>query len=263
MPAAYPSGGAVLAPTGTGASQPGLFVPEIFIPKTHLLYYDLVRNDAGYAGAVAEGRIGAAKGERSYVWVHVGHGLGAGIVIDGQLFSGTKGFSGEIGHCPILDDGPLCSCGLRGCLETLASGKAIERIAAEAARGSEPTSLSAQAVPDAAAVLEAAQAGDAVARRILREVGRQLGVGLSYLINVLDPELVVLGGRVMETSDFILEGARASVARHTFRGSKVEVVASTLGDRAGLMGSVISAMDQAVRSYRIVATGDGLARRDG
>ncbi len=212
------------------------------------------------SGAIAEGRVGAAKGARSYVWVYVGHGLGAGIVIDGQLFSGTKGFSGEIGHCPVVDDGPLCSCGLRGCLETLASGKAIERIAAEAARGSEPTRLSLHTAPfDASVVLDAARAGDAVAQRILRGVGEHLGVGLSYLINVLDPELVVLGGRVMEAGDYILEGARASVARHTLRSSKVEVVASTLGDRAGLIGSVISAMDQAVRSYRIVATAERMA----
>jgi N-acetylglucosamine repressor len=171
------------------------------------------------AGAIAEGRVGAAKGARSYVWVCVGHGLGAGIVIDGQLFSGTKGFSGEIGHCPGVDDGQLCSCGLRGCLETLASGKAIERIASEAARGCEPTQLSAHSAPfDTAVVLDAARAGDAVAQRILCEVGQHLGVGLS----------------------------------------KVEVVASTLGDRAGLMGSVIAAMDQAVRSYRIVATAERL-----
>jgi predicted NBD/HSP70 family sugar kinase len=145
-------------------------------------------------------------------------------------------------------------------LETLASGKAIERLAAEAARGSEPTRLSAHTAPiDAAIVLEAARAGDAVSQRILRGVGEHLGVGLSYLINVLDPELVVLGGRVMEAADYILEGARASVARHTLRASKVEVVASTLGDRAGLMGSVIAATDQAVRSYRIVATAERMA----
>jgi predicted NBD/HSP70 family sugar kinase len=181
-------------------------------------------------------------------------------VIDGQLFSGTKGFSGEIGHCPIVDNGPLCGCGLRGCLETLASGKAIERIAGEAVRGTEPTSLSRHTTPiDASVVLDAARAGDAVSQRILRGVGQHLGVALSYLINVLDPELVVLGGRVMEASEFILEGARASVARHTLRGSKIDIVTSTLGDRAGLMGSVISAMDQSVRSYRIVATAERMA----
>ena len=248
--------------TGTVAFAPNLGWTDVPIRSMLQQALDLpvVVHNVTNAGAVAEGRIGAAKGARSYVWVYVGHGLGAGIVIDGQLFSGTRGFSGEIGHCPIVDDGPLCSCGLRGCLETLASGKAIERIAAEAARGSEPTLLSKQPAPfEAAVVLDAARAGDAVAQRILGQVGQHLGVGLSYLINVLDPELVVLGGRVMEASDFILDEVRASVARHTVRGSKIEIVTSTLGDRASLMGSVISAMDQAVRSYRIVATAERLA----
>jgi len=226
--------------SGTVAFAPNLGWTDVPIRSLLQQAFDLpvVVHNVTNAGAIAEGRIGAAKGARSYVWVYVGHGLGAGIVIDGQLFSGTKGFSGEIGHCPIVDDGPLCSCGLRGCLETLASGKAIERIAAEAARGSEPTRLSELQAPfDAAVVLEAARAGDAVSQRILLEVGQNLGVGLSYLINVLDPELVVLGGRVMEAQDYILEGARASVARHTLRG----------------------AMDQAVRSYRIVATAERMA----
>jgi len=248
--------------TGTVAFAPNLGWNDVPIRALlqQALELPVVVHNVTNSGALAEGRVGAAKGARSYVWVYVGSGVGAGIVIDGQLFSGTKGFSGEIGHCPIVDDGPLCSCGLRGCLETLASGKAIERIASEAARGSEPTRLSAYHAPfDAAVVLEAARAGDAVAQRILRDVGQHLGVGLSYLINVLDPELVVLGGRVMEAADFILDGARASVARHTLRGSKVEVVASTLGDRAGLIGSVLSAMDQAVRSYRIVATAERMA----
>ena len=248
--------------SGTVALAPNLGWSDVPIRSLlqQALELPVVVHNVTNAGAIAEGRIGAAKGARSYVWVYVGHGLGAGIVIDGQIFSGTRGFSGEIGHCPTTDDGPLCSCGLRGCLETLASGKAIERIAAEAARGSELTSLSAHKAPfEAAIVLDAARAGDAVAQRILRDVGEHLGKGLSYLINVLDPELVVLGGRVMEASEFILEGARASAARHTLRGSKVEIVASTLGDRAGLMGSVIFAMDQAVRSYRIVATAERMA----
>jgi glucokinase-like ROK family protein len=248
--------------TGTVAFAPNLGWRDA--PIRHMLQHALelpvVVHNVTNAGAIAEGRVGVAKGARSYVWVYVGHGLGAGIVIDGQLFSGTKGFSGEIGHCPVVDDGPLCSCGLRGCLESLASGSAIERIAAQAAKGSEPTSLATHAAPlDAAVVLEAARAGDAVSQRILREVGQHLGVGLSYLINVLDPELVVLGGRVMEAADFILDGARASMARHTLGGSKVEVVASALGPRAGLMGSVIAAMDQAVRSYRFMATADRFA----
>jgi len=248
--------------SGTVAFAPNLGWTDVPIRSLLQQALDLpvVVHNVTNAGAIAEGRVGAAKGARSYVWVYVGHGLGAGIVIDGQLFSGTKGFSGEIGHCPIAEDGPLCSCGLRGCLETLASGSAIERLATEAARSGQATKLSEHRSPlEAAAVFQAANEGDAVAQGILRGVGQQLGVGLSYLINVLDPELVVLGGRVMEAADFILEGARSSVARHTLRSSKIDVVASTLGDRAGLIGSVISAMDQSVRSYRVVATAERMA----
>jgi glucokinase-like ROK family protein len=248
--------------TGTVALAPNLGWNNVPIRELlqQALELPVVVHNVTNAGAIAEGRIGAAKGARSYVWVYVGHGLGAGIVIDGQLFYGTKGFSGEIGHCSVVEDGPLCSCGLRGCLETLASGRAIERLAAEAVAGSEPTQLSQHPTPfDASAVFDAARAGDVVAQRILRQVGERLGIGLSYLVNLLDPELVVLGGRVMQAADFILDGARESVARHALQGSKVQVVASTLGDRAGLMGSVISAMDQAVRSYRIVATAERVA----
>jgi N-acetylglucosamine repressor len=248
--------------SGTVAFAPNLGWTDVPIRSLiqQALELPVVVHNVTNAGAIAEGRVGAAKGARSYVWVYVGHGLGAGIVIDGQLFAGTKGFSGEIGHCPVVEDGPVCSCGLRGCLETLASGRAIERIAAEAVRSGVATKLSEhQGPPEASLVLEAARAGDAVAQRILRDVGQHLGVGLSYLINVLDPELVVLGGRVMEAAEFILEGARASVARHSLRSSKVEVVTSTLGDRAGLVGSVISAMDLSVRSYRVVATAERMA----
>lgn len=209
------------------------------------------------SGAMAEGRVGVAKGAKSFVWVYIGSGVGAGIVIDGQVFPGTKGFSGEIGHCPVLDQGPLCGCGLRGCLESLVSGKAIARIAEEAAKGSEPTALKDMQRPlDAVAVAEAARAGDAVSQRILTNVGHHLGMGLSYLINILDPEMVVLGGGVMEASDFILEPARAAIARHTLKSSSARIVKSTLGERAGLIGAVLAAMDQSVRSYRVVATAE-------
>lgn len=234
------------------------------VPIRDLLHQALglpvVVHNVTNSGAIAEGRVGAAKGARSYIWVYVGSGLGAGIVIDGQVFAGTRGFSGEIGHCPVVDAGPECSCGLRGCLETVASGLAIERIAEQAARSTEPTLLSeCGSKLDATRVLDAARAGDAVARRILRDVGTNLGMGIAYLVSVLDPELVVLGGRVMEASEFILDSARESLARHTLRRSSVKVVSSALGDRAALIGSVLSAMDQAVRSYRIVATAERVA----
>ncbi|HEY4106240.1 MAG TPA: ROK family protein, partial [Polyangiaceae bacterium] len=219
----------------------------------------VVVNNVTGAGAIAEGRTGVAKGVRSFVWVHVGTGVGAGIVIDGHAFSGTQGFSGEIGHCAVVDGGPECSCGMRGCLETLVSGRAIVRAAEVALAAGKSTSLSSVPTLDAVAVAEAARAGDAVALAIFAEVGEHLGVGVSYLVNILDPQMIVLGGGVMEAADLLLEGTRASMAKHSLKGSRVPVQVSALGDDAGLIGAVFAAMDQSVRSYRVVATGERVA----
>lgn len=216
-----------------------------------------VVNNVTNAGALAEGRVGAARGVRSYVWVYVGTGIGAGIVIDGRVFNGHKGYSGEIGHCPVVPDGPKCTCGLRGCLEVVASGWAIGRAAELAVKAGESELLAAHAGPlDARAVGEAAHAGDPAARRILADIGTYLGMGISTLVNLLDPELVVLGGGVMSAIDHIIDAARASVAKHTLRGERVPIVPSLLGDHFGLLGAVLSAMDYSVRSYRVVSTGE-------
>ncbi|MFO7180752.1 MAG: ROK family transcriptional regulator [Pseudomonadota bacterium] len=212
------------------------------------------------SGALAEGRSGAAKGVRSYVWLYVGTGTGAGIVIDGRLFHGHNGFSGEIGHCPLVLDGPECTCGLRGCLEAVASGWAIGRAAERARKSNAATLLRDLPGPlDAEAVAEAARQGDAEAQRILAEVGNYLGMGLSTLVNLLDPEMVVLAGGVTAAGDYLLNPTRESAAKHTLRGRNVRIVTSTLGDQAGMLGAVLGAMDQCVRSYRVVATGRGVS----
>jgi N-acetylglucosamine repressor len=209
------------------------------------------------SGALAEGRAGAAKGVRSYVWLYVGTGIGAGIVIDGRVFYGQKGFSGEIGHCPLVLDGPECSCGLRGCLEAAASGWAIARAGERVRESGAATLLREHQGPlDAEAVADAARRGDAEAQRIFRDVGNYLGMGISTLINLLDPEMIVLAGGVMAASDYILEHARESAAKHTLRGKDVRIVTSTLGDQGSLLGSVVAAMEHSVRSYRVVATGE-------
>lgn len=219
----------------------------------------VVVNNVTSAGAIAEGRVGVAKGVRSFVWAYVGTGVGAGIVLDGHVFSGTQGFSGEIGHCAVVDQGPECACGMRGCLETMVSGRAIVRAVETALEKGEPSSLRGQSNLDAAAIAVAARAGDELALRVFGEVGEHLGVGVSYLVNILDPQMVVLGGGVMEAADLLLEGTKASMARHSLKGARVPVVVSALGDDAGLIGSVFAAMDQSVRSYRVVATGERVA----
>lgn len=203
----------------------------------------IVRNIT-QAGAVAEGRLGAARGVRSFAWVYVGSGIGAAIVNDGRVFFGYQGYSGELGHCVVMDDGPTCGCGRRGCLETVASGTAIEAaarvsIAAPRATGSSriPSEL------DAHAVAIAAQEGDPEARRILARAGDYLGVGISYLLNLLNPQMVVLGGRVIQAGDCLVDPIRASVARHAIRCEGIPIVPSTVGDDIMLRGAVLLAMD--------------------
>ncbi|MGC4090062.1 MAG: ROK family protein [Polyangiaceae bacterium] len=254
--------GLVSQSTGVVELAPNLHWKQV--PVRNLVRQSLglpvaVVNDT-HAGALAEARCGAARGVRSFVWVYVGTGVGAGIVIDGQVFQGHAGFSGEIGHCPVVADGPVCSCGLRGCLEAVASGWAINRAAQSAVEAGEATLLSeTNCARDARSVAEAARAGDAVAQRILADVGGYIGMGISTLVNLLDPEMVVLGGGVMSAADHIIEAARESMGKHTLRGKNVRIVPGALGDRVGLVGALLSAMDQSVRSYRVVATSERAA----
>jgi glucokinase-like ROK family protein len=219
----------------------------------------VVAHNVTSAGAIAEGRVGAAKGVRSFVSAYVGAGVGAGIVIDGHMFGGTQGFSGEIGHCAVVDGGPPCACGMHGCLEEFVSDRAIVRAAKAALAAGEQTTLSTAPSLDVPAVVSAAAAGDAVAVRILTEVGKHLGVGISYLVNILDPQMIVLGGGVLAAGDVLLSALRQSLAHHCLKGAKIPVVISALGEDAGLIGAVFAAMDQSVRSYRVVATGERVA----
>jgi predicted NBD/HSP70 family sugar kinase len=204
----------------------------------------VVVNNVAQAAAVAEGRVGAARRARNYVWIHVGSGVGSGIVLDGKPFFGRRGFSGEIGHCPVVHPGPPCGCGRLGCLETVASAKAIVRAAENAVAAGEPTVLAELPAPiSSTSVAAAAREGDPVARRILGEASEYLGRGISYLLNVLNPEMVVLGGAVAQAGETLVGPVRASVARHSLLPAGVAVVPSTLGNRAELTGAVFLAID--------------------
>jgi N-acetylglucosamine repressor len=253
--------GLVKVESGLVATAPNLHWVDVPIRDmlTAALGVPVVVNNVTSASAIAESRAGVAKGVRSFVWAYVDSGVGAGIVIDGHVFSGTQGFSGEIGHCAVVAGGPVCSCGMRGCLETLVSGPAIVRAAEAAIAAGEQTSLRGVTPLDQQAVANAARSGDAVALKIFASVGEHLGVGVSYLVNILDPQMIVLGGGVMEAGDLLLESTRASIAHHSLKGARIPVAVSALGDDAGLIGAVFAAMDQSVRSYRVVATGERVA----
>jgi len=210
-----------------------------------------------HAAAIAEGAEGAAAGVGEFVWVYIGTGVGAGIVIDGQLFTGRQGYAGELGHCPVVDNGPQCACGRRGCLETVASAPAIVR-AAERARGKRRRTVLRDIPPgqlDAAAVAAAARDGDRVALDVLADVGEHLGRGIAYLLNILNPDLVVIGGAVAGAGDVLLDPVRRSVANHALDATRTEIVGSALGSRAELIGAVRLAIVNRPSSHRIVTRG--------
>jgi glucokinase len=218
-----------------------------------------VDNDANVA-AWGEYRLGAGQGSTDMLLVTVGTGIGGGIVSGGRMLRGARGFGGEIGHIIVEPGGPLCGCGNRGCWEQVASGRAIGRLGQEAA-ARHPDSLVAELAegdPDRVSginVTDAALKGDPVAVGILAEVGRRLGEGISGLVNILDSDLVVVGGGAVAAGELLLGPAR-EVFRRTIEAPDhrpaVPLVAARMGNDAGAVGAALLALDE------LVGVGGGL-----
>ncbi|HLI56724.1 MAG TPA: ROK family protein [Actinomycetota bacterium] len=232
-------------PSGQVAFAPNLIYEEPDLVGTLSAAVGLpvvVENDAS-AAAWAEQQYGAARGATEMIMVTVGTGIGGGAVIDGRLLRGAHGFAGEFGHLTLVDGGPLCGCGQRGCLEALASGTAIGRMAQEGIDGAPDTILLELAADDrrritGALVSEAAHAGDEFAAEVLARAGRWLGAGLASLVQAFDPEVVVVGGGGAAAGWFLLEPARIEMDRRLARRvSRPPIREATLGNDAGAIGA--------------------------
>ncbi len=207
----------------------------------------VVENDANVA-AWAEFRFGIARDAHdSMVMFTIGTGIGGGIVLGGQLVRGAHGIAAELGHVLAVPDGHPCGCGARGCLEQYASGNALSRFAREAAAADpqRAAGLIAAAGGDATKltgpmVTQAAHAGDPVALEAFAQAGFWLGQGLADMVQIFDPEVLVVGGGVVEAGDLLLEPARvAYVNRLAARGKfpVAEVLAASMGNTAGVVGA--------------------------
>jgi len=168
-------------------------------------------NDAN-AAALGEFYFGAARGARNFIYITLSTGIGGGIVIDGKIYSGAIGAAGEVGHMTIDDDGPICNCGNRGCWETLASGTALAREARQRIKEGARTSILEYAEGDvekvtAQVIHSAAEHGDSLARELIARTGYYVGVGLANLINIFNPELIVIGGGLSNIGDMLLKPA--------------------------------------------------------
>ena len=209
-----------------------------------------VDNDAN-AALLAEHRYGAARGIADAILLTIGTGVGGALLLDGRLYRGGSGFAGELGHMVVDIDGPLCSggCSNRGCLETLVSGPAIARAGNDAAARAPGSALAAALLAGRAItgplVTELAHGGDAAARAVIEGVGTSLGAGLSSLVNIFNPELIVIGGGVIGAGDLLLDPARRVVAERALSPSAraVRIVAAAFGPEAGVLGAALLAFD--------------------
>jgi glucokinase len=201
-------------------------------------------NDANCA-TLGEWWTGAARGANNVVGLTIGTGIGGGLIMDGRLYHGSSDVAGEIGHTTIETAGRHCKCGNYGCLEAYASGPAIAERAREALDGDAVSVLRAVNGGDLAAltaqdVYGAAKQGDEVAKEVVRDTARYLGTGVANLLNLFNPDVVVLAGGVTEAGELLLTPLRAEARRRAFRPAveAARIVPGELGGRAGVVGAV-------------------------
>lgn len=210
----------------------------------------------GQAAAVAENLEGAGGNVGEMTLLYTGTGLGLGVISNGKVFHGSGGIAGEIGHCHIPGQTEPCSCGGVGCLETVGSARAIVHLAEEAMKSGADTVLNAR--PDgkpltAQIIGDAAAAGDNVALRAVTEVARNLGVGASWVLNLFNPEVLVIGGGLAELGDLLLGPIRDQVAGHSLGPARrtIEIRLSQLGQDAEVRGAVLLARQLSSTSCRL------------
>jgi glucokinase len=219
-------------------------IEEKFSKKSFLI------NDAN-AAAVGELSFGAGKGARDLIYITISTGIGGGLIIDGRIYTGPAGTAGELGHMTIDDEGPSCNCGNIGCWETLASGTALAREARRRITEGAETTILDHAGGDvekvtAETVHKAAVRGDSLASELIARTSYYVGVGLANLINIFNPELIVIGGGLSNMGDMLLEPAFREAKQRAFKQSywAVRFARAELGRNSGVLGAAAFAFQQ-------------------
>jgi glucokinase len=219
------------------------------VPLARLLIDRLQRpvylgND-GNCAALGEAMFGAGRNVANLLYLALGTGLGAGIIHRGQLIEGALGLGGEVGHVSINQNGPRCTCGGIGCIEAYVGGWAIARqgeLALHSERSEIIRELAADGPVTAELVSQAASMGDPVSHQIFARAGQALAVGVGGLVNVFNPELIIIGGGLAQAGELILEPFRATLPQYTMRPlyAHVSIVPSSLGQDTGIYGAAAS-----------------------
>jgi len=206
----------------------------------------VTENDAN-AGAYAEFRCGAGIGLKNLVYLTLGTGLGSGLILNGSLYTGASGYGGEFGHTIVDPEGRPCSCGKRGCIETVVSATGIV-VTATAKLKTAGDSLLRQVAPPltAAKIYDAAIRGDQLASQVFAETGRWLGIACANLINLLNVEMIIVGGGVMASGELLLGHAGDFARQYAFPPSfeDCRIVQSKLWPDSGMIGAALLARDR-------------------
>jgi glucokinase len=240
----------------------GVAVQAVNLPLHDIAFADVMRerlglpvvvdNDANCA-VFAEARVGVGQGARDVVLLTIGTGIGSGLVLGGELYRGWVGAAAELGHMVVDMDGPPCqgNCPNWGCLESVASGTALVREVALAVGRRPDTSLG-RALEEGQAltgpmITEMALAGDPVARGAIEVIGQRLGVGIANIVNIFNPEVVVIGGGVIAAGEMLLAPAREVMRERALSPGRelVRVEAAAFGPEAGMLGAALLALEEA------------------
>lgn len=208
-----------------------------------------LNNDAEL-GALGEWAYGAGRGEKNLAFIKVGSGIGAGLIINQQIYGGITGSAGEIGHLTIDENGPLCACGNHGCMEAFAGGHAIAVQAKKLVESGKRTLLSNIPVEslNAKEVAKAARHGDLPAQEIIMRAGTFIGIAIAGLVNLFNPGAVIIGGSVAQAGDLLTTPIRQAVRERSLRASEqsVHITTAMLGRRSSLIGATVQAINIAI-----------------
>ncbi len=208
-------------------------------------------NNDSDLGALGEWAYGAARGERNVAYIKVGTGIGCGLLLNGQIYHGATGSAGEIGHITIDENGPMCQCGNRGCLEAIAGGNAIAQRAKDMIKKGQRTQLAENISPENLSymdVIAAARRGDLFAQQLVVDAGGHLGTAVAGLVNLFNPGMGVIGGGVAQIGDLFIEPIRRAVHQRSLRVASraVRITVAVLGRRSSGMGAIVQALSFAL-----------------
>jgi len=213
--------------------------------ETALTLPVFIENDAN-AAALGEQWRGAGRDIGSMILLTLGTGVGGGIVLDNKIWHGADGMAGEIGHMTLVPEGRQCSCGNTGCLEMYASSRGIVQTYCEELIKRAPRDADRHGDITSEQIYQAAREGDGLALRVMKDMGRMLGIGIANLINIFNPEMIVIGGGVRDAWPLFIDATREEIRKRAFEApaERTAIMPSLLGDDAGMVGAAAVALQR-------------------